>query len=78
MFNASPTDRAVLLLQVWASSSDDALALEKKGQQKVVLSTDALPCAINDEGLRQFRVKRCATHCPTRRACRGGGGRDGA
>lgn len=67
----------MLLSQVWASSSDDTLTLEKKGQQKVVLSTDALPCAINDEGLRQFRVKRCATRCPTRQVCRGGGGRNG-
>ena len=30
----------------------------------MVLSTDALPCAINDEGLRQFRVKRYATWHP--------------
>lgn len=77
MFIASPFYCSVLLSQVWASSSDDTLALEKKGQQKVVLSTDALPCAINDEGLRQFRVKRCATRCPTRQVCRGGGGRNG-
>lgn len=63
-FQALPHVR--LPSQVWSSSSDSSLlsSFEKKGQQKVVLSTDALPCAINDEGLRQFRVKRYATWQP--------------
>ncbi|KAK9846372.1 hypothetical protein WJX81_002535 [Elliptochloris bilobata] len=54
--------QSLALAQVWSSTSDsDALPSSgaKKGQQKTVLSTDALPCAINDTGLQQFRVRSC-------------------
>lgn len=46
--------------QVWSSCCDSDGLPEKRGQQRTVLSTDALPFAINDEGLQQFRAKRCA------------------
>ena len=60
-------------LQVWSSCCDSDGLPEKRGQQRTVLSTDALPFAINDEGLQQFRAKRCAlgTH---RLPCQWGGG----
>ena len=59
--------------QVWSSCCDSDGLPEKRGQQRTVLSTDALPFALNDEGLQQFRAKRCALE-PVSSPCQWGGG----